>query len=391
MMRIKKQFSRILGLCLVIGSLVNVCSGQIYRENVSVLAVENRYALVQLGFDVSDALNMDYVVFDSTSSNFDNNIVYVWNDSINDWVKSTIPAFLDGSLFYNKNVKDVMVITDSLNAIQKFGENATWALQMFVIDQLNFPDILNSINDKYDFTAAQWNVFSTKYNVTVENVATNKSRYTQPLWDFSLPAFTVEARENSANANLTAKDIQESSVEVVIVDTEFLETSTVETNVGDKVTQVEEREVVVEVVEVAPVAEDNAAPVVEDTSEVVEESVGVSTNESVSVEEPVVDSAATNASVVVEDVQKVVETKTVEITVVEEDVAVVSETNAPAVPQTVSSQIVKPGAPVVVVEEAEEVVVPQMVVETNAVEEVNKVISEAPEVDSNINQVELEL
>lgn len=261
----KCKLSKFLVICVAfVSMLTNVYSA--YQESVKVLAVENRYALVQLGFDISDALQTEYVVFDSTASDFDSNIVYIWNNGINDWVKTTMPAFLNGNLFYNKTIKDVMVITDSLNAIQKFGELAVWAPEMFVIDQLNYPTILNTVNEEYKFTVPQWKIFSEKYNVTVENVATNSSRYKQPLWDFSLPHFTVEARKNSANANLQSKATQNSSVEVVIVDTEYLNESYESTDAED-ITVVEEAPVPA-VVE--PAAEETSVPAVVEPAAAIE-------------------------------------------------------------------------------------------------------------------------
>jgi hypothetical protein len=370
------KFNKMLGFLLILGCTISVCVGQVYRENVRVLAVENRFALVQLGFDISDALDMEYIVFDSTSSNFGNNIVYVWNDGINDWVKTTMPAFLNGSLFYNKNVQDVLVITDSLNAIQRFGENASWASDMFVIDKLEYPSILNSINDKYKFTAAEWNVFSEKYNIKVENVATNTSRYAQPLWDFSLPSFTVEARENSSNANLTPKDIQDSSVEVVIVDTEFLSSADVDVIEVEETVIVEDSTVVV-VVKSTEVITTNVIEIVEEIIEPVVESV---------IEIPVVMNAPVTSTPVVKPVvvepPVAVSATTQNVSVVE--VSTVVEILATNVVSTtvMSSPVVKP------------VEVPAVELVVDQEEMVEKPIVPAPEIDDeydNVKQIKVEL
>ena len=370
-MKIKK-FNKMLAIFGVASIIVNVCIGQVYKEKVSVLAVENRFALVQLGFDISDALNMEYIVFDSTSSDFANNIVYVWNDGINDWVKTTMPAFLNGSLFYNKSVVDVLVITDSLNSIQKFGESASWAPKMFVLDKLEYPTILNSINDKYKFTAAQWNIFSEKYNVTVENVANSSSRYAQPLWDFSLPSFTVEARENSANANLKPKEVQNASVEVVIVDTEFL--SSTDEDLAVEVDQLVVKEITVDV--------NTTDVVVTNNTDNIDESV----ENTVIVEEPVVEDKTVEE--VVAPVEVALPTQNVSLV---EEVKVI-EIIAPDVVSTavVSSPAVKPVERIHVETSVVENVVEQKL--TNVVEEVlDEDISAAPEVDSNVNQIKLEL
>jgi len=391
-MKIKK-FNKMLAMFCVASSIVNVCIGQVYKERVSVIAVENRFALVQLGFDISDALNMEYIVFDSTSSDFANNIVYVWNDGINDWVKTTMPAFLNGSLFYNKSVKDVLVITDSLNSIQKFGESASWAPKMFVIDKLEYPTILNSINDKYKFTLAQWNVFSEKYSVKVENVATNSSRYTQPLWDFSLPSFTVEARENSANANLTPEEVANSSVEVVIVDTEFLSSTDEDSAVEVAEPVVEESKVDVKINNAA--ATNNVESIfesVEDSPFVEELVVEDKTIEEI---EPVVipvkeKPATTNITIIVSTVEVLVPTQNVSLAeekILEVTTNVVSAT-------VISSPVVKPvERPQVETSVVEPVVEPKQtnVVEMVEEEVVEEDIPEAPEVDSNINQIKLEL
>ncbi len=383
-MKIKK-FNNMLAIFCIASSIVNVCIAQAYKERVRVLAVENRFTLVQLGFDISDALDMDYIVFDSTSYDFANNIVYVWNDGINDWVKTTMPAFLNGSLFYNKSVKDVIVITDSLNSIQKFGEKASWAPQMFVIDKLDFPNILNSINDKYKFTPDQWNIFSRKYDVKVENVATDLSRYSQPLWDFSLPSFTVEARQNSANADLTPKELQNSSVEIVIVDTEFL-SSKDEEDISDGDEPVDE-EVVVKTMEV--VATDNKVEVVEsvETAVIVEETV---------VEEQAVEETAPDVIPVKDEpVEITIESSELgqSVSVVDEKISENFATNIVSA-NVVSSPVVKPVEKTQVeTSAAETIVVPK---ETNVVEKMEEEgveddIPIAPEVDSNIDQIKIEL
>jgi hypothetical protein len=378
-MKIKK-FNKMPAIFCIASIIVNVCIAEAYKSRVSVLAVENRFALVQLGFDISDALNMEYIVFDSTSSDFANNIVYVWNDGINDWVKTTMPAFLNGSLFYNKSVNDVLVITDSLNSIQKFGARASWAPKMFVIDKLEYPNILNSINDKYKFTPSQWNIFSEKYNVKVENVATNSSRYSQPLWDFSLPSFTVEARQNSANADLTPKELKNSSVEVLIVDTEFLSSTDEDVMVDDE--PADEEVVIVRTTEV--VATNNKVKVVEsvETDAIVEEPV---------VEEKDVKETESAATNITESpvIEKAVETSasTQSVSVVDEKISAPASSN-----NVISSPVVKPVEKTQIEASVEEPVVK----ETNVVEKMEEEVVEedvpaAPEVDSNMDQIKIEL
>jgi hypothetical protein len=378
-MKIKK-FNKMPAIFCIASIIVNVCIAEAYKERARVLAVENRFALVQLGFDISDALDMEYIVFDSTSSDFANNIVYVWNDGINDWVKTTMPAFLNGSLFYNKSVNDVLVITDSLNSIQKFGARASWAPKMFVIDKLEYPNILNSINDKYKFTPSQWNIFSEKYNVKVENVATNSSRYSQPLWDFSLPSFTVEARQNSANADLTPKELKNSSVEVLIVDTEFLSSTDEDVMVDDE--PADEEVVIVRTTEV--VATNNKVKVVEsvETDAIVEEPV---------VEEKDVKETESAATNITESpvIEKAVETSasTQSVSVVDEKISAPASSN-----NVISSPVVKPVEKTQIEASVEEPVVK----ETNVVEKMEEEVVEedvpaAPEVDSNMDQIKIEL
>lgn len=134
----------------------------------TVVVAPARISVMQVGMDLAARYGVTLVSYQGEASTA-NPLLHLWNGT--SWEFLSLDEFVSGKFLAAKPTQ-TLVIGDEKFVPEVFAPMSAWAGKLQKIPALGTADILNTAGQALKFRAADWQWFSARYNMKVEDLNT---------------------------------------------------------------------------------------------------------------------------------------------------------------------------------------------------------------------------
>ncbi len=171
----RRMLAGILGLGLVAGAI------QAAPQGPTMLVVPARYTVLQVAFDINRVFPSVLVSYQGDASTAEP-LLYAWNGK--EWVYVSLTSYAEASFLGNPPSR-IILVGDAALLPPVLVESSAWCPNVYRIQDIDTPRLVNSLARAYDFKDRDWAWFAGRYNLTLVDV--NQDKRAQSWYDGSMP------------------------------------------------------------------------------------------------------------------------------------------------------------------------------------------------------------
>ncbi|MBN2301816.1 MAG: hypothetical protein JXN60_04800 [Lentisphaerae bacterium] len=145
------------------------------RQDTTLLVVPSKYTIVQLAFDMAKIRNVDLVAYDSGVNTVDP-ILHVWNDTLQEWTRTTLQEYETGNIFRSRP-GNAVIIGSASDLPAGLLDASKWISDRTHVPTLNIVTLINTLNSTFSFSKKEWKWLGKRYRLELKDLNKEQRRY----------------------------------------------------------------------------------------------------------------------------------------------------------------------------------------------------------------------